>query len=227
MDKPIIKKKRTQGGIATTDLILSAKTAGNAEIFPDILKLHLNEGDTIADVTFGKGVFWRKVDRTKYNLLSSDIQDGVDFRNLPYKDNTIDAVVIDPPYMEGATRNTAYTSGQKAFSSYYGLQQIKNSSDRYHGAILKLYLEACFEANRVLKKSGKLIIKCQDEVCANKQRLTHVEIINALYNEWHCKDIFVVVRTNRPVVSRIKKQVHARKNHSYFLVFERQKIKKS
>ena len=53
------------------------------------------------------------------------------------------------------------------------------------------------------------------------------EIINALHDGWHCKDLFVVVRTNRPVVSRIKKQVHARKNHSYFLVFERQKPKRA
>jgi hypothetical protein len=27
------------------------------------------------------------------------------------------------------------------------------------------------------------------------------------------------VRTNRPAISRLKKQSHARKNHSYFLVF--------
>jgi hypothetical protein len=43
----------------------------------------------------------------------------------------------------------------------------------------------------------------------------------------HCKDLFVVVRTNRPVVSRLLRQVHARKNHSYFLVFERQKRKRA
>ncbi len=33
------------------------------------------------------------------------------------------------------------------------------------------------------------------------------------------EDLFVVVRTNNPGVSRMVKQVHARKNHSYFLVF--------
>ena len=34
---------------------------------------------------------------------------------------------------------------------------------------------------------------------------------------------FVVVRTNKPSVSRLKKQQHARKNHSYFLVFQKKK----
>ena len=33
------------------------------------------------------------------------------------------------------------------------------------------------------------------------------------------EDLFVVMRQNRPGVSRVIKQVHARKNHSYFLVF--------
>jgi len=64
------------------------------------------------------------------------------------------------------------------------------------------------------------VVKCQDEVSANKQRLTHVEIITAAESiGLYAKDLFVVVRPNRPCVSRLKRQVHARKNHSYFLVF--------
>ena len=75
--------------------------------------------------------------------------------------------------------------------------------------------------HRVLRNKGTLIVKCQDEVSANRQNLTHVEIINE-YAEmgFYCKDLFIVARSNRPGVSRLKdRQVHARKNHSYFLVF--------
>ena len=215
-----MKKKRTQSGVSTTDLILSTHIGGNADVFPQVLKLHVPEKSVIADVTYGKGVFWKKVDLSKYKTHFTDIQTGVDCRNLPYDAASIDCVVLDPPYMEGASRNTAYSTGQKAFSNYYGLKEIKQSGDRYHGAILRLYLEACVEADRVLKPKGILIIKCMDEVCANKQKLTHVEIINALSEKgYYAKDLFVVVRTNRPIVSRLIKQVHARKNHSYFLVF--------
>ena len=65
-----------------------------------------------------------------------------------------------------------------------------------------------------------LIVKCQDEVSANRQRLTHVEIINEYESiGFYTKDLFVLVRTNRPGISRLKKQSHARKNHSYFVVF--------
>jgi hypothetical protein len=218
------KPKRVQGGVATTDLTLSAHVGGNADIFPAILKLHVPQGSSIADVTYGKGVFWRNVDLGNYVTHFTDIQTGTDCRHLPYEDASLDCVVLDPPYMEGATRNTAYSTGHEAFSTYYGLTEIRQSGDRYHGAILRLYLDACAEADRVLKAKGVLIVKCQDEVCANKQRLTHVEIIVALSKiGYHAKDLFVVIRTNRPIVSRMIRQVHARKNHSYFLVFTKGK----
>ena len=96
-----------------------------------------------------------------------------------------------------------------------GLARLK-----WHAAVTDLYREAGREAYRVLRDNGILIVKCQDEVSANKQWLTHVEIIND-YEElgFYTKDLFVVVRSNKPSVTRLKKQVHARKNHSYFLIF--------
>ena len=64
------------------------------------------------------------------------------------------------------------------------------------------------------------------EVCANQQRLTHVEIINELATYgFVAEDLFVVVRKGKPGVSRLLRQAHARKNHSYFLVFLKRKGK--
>ena len=88
--------------------------------------------------------------------------------------------------------------------------------------MLDLYFKSAHEAYRVLRGEGIYIVKCQDEVCANQQRLTHVEIINELSEiGFVVEDLFVVVRRNKPGVSRILKQLHARKNHSYFLVFRK------
>jgi hypothetical protein len=51
-----------------------------------------------------------------------------------------------------------------------------------------------------------------------------VEIINELGQMgFVVEDLFVVVRRNKPGVSRILRQIHARKNHSYFLVFRKAK----
>jgi hypothetical protein len=107
-----------------------------------------------------------------------------------------------------------------AFRNTYSNGEATNSGPKYHAAVLDLYFRAGREAFRVLRPYGVLIVKCQDEVSANTQRLTHVEIINEYESMgFHAKDLFVVVRPNKPGVSRIKQQGHARKNHSYFLVF--------
>jgi tRNA G10 N-methylase Trm11 len=154
-----------------------------------------------------------------------DTQAGVDGRKLPYDSASLDCLVLDPPYMEGFfRRDTQQKAGggtHSAFRSYYSNgDEEATGSAKWHAAVTDLYFKAGREAHRVLKDYGTLIVKCQDEVSANRQWLTHIEI----YNEYeklgfYCKDLFVVVRENRPVVARLKKQVHARKNHSYFMIF--------
>jgi tRNA G10 N-methylase Trm11 len=216
--------KRVVGGIATSDVVMSAHVSGNADVFPQILSLHVPEGSTCADVTYGKGTFWQKVDLKKYNLLKSDLKTKTDCRKLPYKDGSLDCVVLDPPYMEGLFRRSkshlAGNGSHGAFREHYSNGEETTAGPKYHDAVLDLYFKAGKEAFRVLRDNGVFIVKCQDEVSANRQRLTHVELINEYeQNGFYTKDLFVVMRTNRPVVSRLKKQAHARKNHSYFLVF--------
>lgn len=223
-------KKRKQGGESTSDLVMSAHSAGNADVFPEILKLHVPEGSIVADVTWGKGVFWRNVSDDRYKVLATDISMGVDCRKLPYEGESIDCVVLDPPYMEGFYRKEgslkAGSGTHSAFSDAYSNGDEVNGdtenvgTKKWHAAVTDMYFKAGNEAYRVLRKNGIFIVKCQDEVSAGKQWLTHVEIINEYEKQgYYSKDLFIVMRTNRPSVSRLKKQVHARKNHSYFLVF--------
>lgn len=212
-------RRRVRNGKPTNDLIHSAYIEGNDDVFPRILSLYVAPDSTVADVTYGEGVFWRNVPEDTYRLLPTDIRHGVDCRDLPYKDEELDCVVLDPPYMHspGGTAHTAHS----AFERHYKNNGTGNRTDRkYHDAVLALYEDAGAEAYRVLRENGVLIVKCQDEVCANRQRFTHVEIMRA-YEQlgFVAEDLFVVMRQNRPGVSRVVRQVHARKNHSYFLVF--------
>ena len=218
--------RRSPSGVTTSDLVHSASVCGNADVFPRILSLHVPEGSTVADVTHGKGVFWRNVDPEAYRVLASDIATGVDCRALPYSDGSIDCVILDPPYMEGfyRARSLAGSGSYQTFRDTYstGAPEQAANSNRYHAAVLDMYIQAGREASRVLRKDGILIVKCQDEVSAGRQWLTHVEIINAYEKGgFYARDLFVVVRPNKPAVSRILTQRHARKNHSYFLVFVR------
>lgn len=213
------KTRKSPSGIATNDLILSAHAGPNSALFPLILDLYVPRGSVVADVTYGKGAFWKDVPQKSYRLKKSDLSTGMDCRKLSYRAKSIDCVVFDPPYMHtpGGTAHGAH----KPFEAHYRNNGSGNQTERkYHEAVLDLYRDGGQEAYRVLKEQGVLIVKCQDEVCANQQRFTHIEIMQ-MYEEmgYVAEDLFVIIRNNRPGVSRMLRQVHARKNHSYFLVF--------
>jgi hypothetical protein len=220
-----------------TEYVYSAYVCNNDDLFPRVLQLHVPTGARIADVTYGKGVFWRQVDTSRYDVLKSDIKDetgepdvrdGIDCRDLPYEDESLDAVVLDPPYMEGFYRDNpdhkpgsgshgsfseAYSNGSEVSTKYKG-------TSKWQQVVIDMYVEAGREAERVLRDRGVLIVKCQDAVSANRNWMNHVRIINA-YEEmgFYTKDLFVMMRHNRPGSVNTRNQVHARKRHSYFLVF--------
>lgn len=225
-DTPVQRTRKRPDGEATTNVVLSSHTGTNAPVFRDILRLFVPVGSTVADVTWGKGVFWTQVPEGLYEVKGTDLQTGVDCRDLPYEDGSIDALVLDPPYMEGLFRQkTLHMAGggsHSAFRERYSNSQATEhveGAPKYHDAVLDLYFKAAWEAKRVLRNYGIFIVKCQDEVSANRQRLTHVELINEFADDFYCKDLYVVTRPNKPAVARLLKQEHARKNHSYFLVF--------
>lgn len=225
---PAIGKPRRKSprGIATNDLIFSAHIAKNSELFPQVLRLYVPKGSTVADVTYGTGVFWKNIPKGEYRLVATDLLDGVDCRSLPYECETLDCVVLDPPYMH-TPGGTAHTNHQH-YENYYRNNGTGNGTgEKYHEAVLALYYKAADEAKRVLRGDGIFIVKCADEVCANQQRLTHVELINEFLRKgFTVEDLFVLVRKNKPGLSRVLRQIHSRKNHSYFLVFRKPRKKR-
>jgi hypothetical protein len=220
------KRRKSPGGIPTNKLIFSAAQGTNNALFPGILTLYVRPGSKVADITYGRGVFWKNVPKHRYCLLATAIRTGVDCRALPYEHESLDCVVFDPPYMH-TPGGTAHV-GHQNYENYYANNVVQNGSEKkYHEAVLDLYFKTALEAKRVLKPEGIFIVKCGDEVCANQQRLTHVELINEFSNHgFVVEDLFVLLRNNRPGVSRVLKQVHARKNHSYFLVFRKSKVRR-
>jgi len=167
-DEPLRQsRRRVRNGKPTNDLVFSACVGGNDDLFPRILGLYVAAGSKIADVTYGQGVFWRQVPQGRYRLLPTDIRDGVDCRELPYREGEIDCVVLDPPYMHtpGGTAHTDHA----AFEHHYRNNATGNRTARkYHEAVLSLYQAAGVEAYRVLRERGVRIVKCQDEVCSNR-----------------------------------------------------------
>jgi hypothetical protein len=179
----------------------------NSGLIKKVVDLYFQEGDSIADVTYGKGVFWKQVDLNKYNLVASDIKTGTDFRCLPYQDNSFSHSVIDPPYAR--------------ITNLSGMVDCYNTT-RYttHEDILQLYREGLTELKRITKPGGFILCKCQDEIYGCKQKWTHIEIHDFAIQELglYSKDLFVQINNKKP--KPLYKQQHARKNHSYLWVFE-------
>ena len=168
-------------------------------------------GSVVADVTHGRGAFWRNVQPGSYRLKATDLQGGVDCRKLPYMDGSIDCVVLDPPYMH-TPGGTAH-EGHQNFEGYYQNNAI-GSDRKYHEAVLDLYFAAGREALRVLRHDGIFIVKCQDEVCANKQRLTHVELAVEFLHTASSWRTVRAQRSNRPGKPKLKQRQRARITHS-------------
>lgn len=193
----------------------------NDEGFARIIKLYARPGDTIADPTFGNGVFWKQINQSLYKVLLTDLKrESVDMRSLPYDAESVDMVVNDPPYRYTPEKNVKHEDipGHGKVDALYNLQASKLTNTQ---AILDLYFDGMKEASRVLRKGGFLVVKCQDTVQDGKNIWVHNILMQKAEGlGFACRDLMVVF-TKSPTKSRWDKQRHLRKAHSYFLVFRK------
>jgi hypothetical protein len=146
--------------------ILTCKLGNNADLFPDILSLYIPEGSKVLDMTLGNGVFWKKVDISKYDLITNDLNPELgdysdDFRKTRWDDEEFDAVIFDPPYL--------YVGGFKTLKGTLDLNYNNKSRALDQGiygvkAVDKMYRDGMVEAFRILKPKGIFVSKCMDQV---------------------------------------------------------------
>lgn len=221
-----------------SDYVVTAKVGNNDDVFPGILKLYVPKGSIIADVTYGRGIFWKQINDYDYTILRSDlnadnVDHNADFCALPYPSNSLDSLVLDPPYL--------YTGGWKTLRGYFhetkegwagsSYGNVERSAKGISGvqAVDQLYFRGIKEAYRVLRHKGILIIKSMDQVMSGKQVWAHMTYHNfAEANGFRSEDLFVMVRKSPPLMRhKPENQKHARRNHSYFQIFKAWKPKVS
>jgi len=196
------------------------------EILNSIQKLYCPDGFE-CDLTYGNGVFWKNIDRPKYCF---DINPTVDFiqkgdsTNIPLKENTLNNIVFDPPFLTYIKNGKDYKNGgvimSKRFGGYYSYEDLETH-----------YWFSLKEMCRVLKKNGKVIFKCQDIIHNHKMHCTHNMIINMADSlGFRLCDMFILVAKHRLPMPQENmpnfKQKHARVFHSYFLILEKYKLVK-
>jgi hypothetical protein len=195
------------------------------DILRAIQKLHCPEGFE-CDLTYGNGVFWKNIGDPKLRFDVAPISDHIrkgDSTNTPLADATLNNVVFDPPFITYIKNGKDYKDGamvmSRRFGGYYSYDELK----KHYDLSLK-------EMSRILKNHGKVIFKCQDLIHNHKMHPTHCLVMN-MAEQYGLKilDMFILVANHRMPMPQEKmsnyKQKHARIYHSYFLVFEKIKVK--
>ncbi len=201
----------------------------NADLLAQVMRLYVEDGERVADVTYGKDVFWRECDLTRFRLFVSDLlpppvpeQDDLfvrqpyervaaDLRALPYRTSCFDVVILDPPYI--------HNPGQHVTDKRYN--NASTTGGMYHADILReLYARGIQEAYRVLRPGGRLFVKGKDEIESGEQCWSHRELHDAAIRcGFQAKDLFILHAQATTSSERWERQLHARKNHSYLWVF--------
>ena len=195
--------------------ILTAKQGDNSDLFPDILALYVPEGSHVLDMTYGNGTFWKNVDRSLYTIWRNDIDPNLGDYSYDFTDigrfiaDRFDVVVFDPPYASRSSNKNGQV-GSMYNNQKHGIATVEG--------MMEYYKSGMGEASVLLKEDGILIVKCQDEISSGKQQWNHITLLEIGGTLGYLsEDLFVMVRSSTPIM-RHSYQLHARKNHSYFLV---------
>jgi hypothetical protein len=194
------------------------------EIIEDILRLYVPSGKIDLDPTYSKGSFY-KSGRIQEPKLKYDIKPQVinclqgDCRDLSMiEDNSLNCIIFDPPFLATTGKSLTENRGKEnnILNKRFGVYPNEKELD-------SLYYDSLVEFNRILKKDGILIFKCQDKVSSGKQHWCHCNIYNyAKELGFAAEDLFVLLAKNRLVAKwQIKNQKHARKYHCYFWVLKK------
>lgn len=183
------------------------------ELLQAVLDVH-NDGQSIeCDPMYNKGMFYKALlQKPKYRFDISATEKGYDAVDgdataLPLNDNSVQSVILDPPFMFGTHGQTVNNVVNKRYTMFDSFGELE---DCYKG-ILK-------EAYRILKKGGLLIFKCQDYT-DSKTTMTHCMVYDwATALGFYAKDMAILVKPNKIYNGNVK-QRHLRKVHTYFWVF--------
>ena len=191
------------------------------EVLINIQRLYLDGKQPHLDPCYSKGNFYKKecnlfgdnfvmpqikMDKSPQqdDVIKNDILDGI-----PIRDNSIDSIIFDPPFMFGKHGKTDENIMCKRFTMFDNFQDLE-----------KMYRKSLSEFYRILTKGGILAFKCQDYT-DSQTTLTHCYVYNwAVEYGFKAEDIFILLSKNIIWNSNLR-QKHARKFHSYWFVFKK------
>lgn len=199
------------------DEIVFSLSFDQDKILKGIMRLY-NDGQPFdVDPTYSKGIFYRRIPqpRLKFDIdpqFPDVLKASAD--SLPLEDESIQSILFDPPFMPSHSAIPGKIKSR--FTSFASVTEM-----------WEMYRSSMVEFWRILKPSGIAVIKCQDTVSSGKNWFSHFQVEKyAREIGFDEIDLFVLGSNHVLISSTWKIQRHARKSHSYFIVFQKPKAKK-
>jgi hypothetical protein len=191
----------------------------NFEVISNIMTLYkIDQFDL--DCTYSRGLFWKNLPEPKIKTdLVPVTEDTIqaNSENLPFEDNSMKTVMYDPPFIISGKLYKENKEGSSVIAKRFeGYTNYEKLTANYYNTLQELY--------RVCEKDGLVVMKLMDTVSGGKNHLTHIMVVNmAMKIGFYPRDLFILVAKMRisSFGAKWKKQEHARKFHSYYLVLEK------
>jgi hypothetical protein len=171
------------------------------------------DGTFDVDATYSTGGFYKdgRVPEPSWKFDINPQRPGViaaDCRDLPLDDSCVMSVIIDLPFLHQPGADSIM--GQR-FSGVHSQNDLR-----------QLHHDALLEAHRVLMPGGIVVVKCQDVIESGKQKLQHCYVWEGAQTVgFEDLDLFIILKKTTMVGHNWDRQVHARRGHSYFMVFRK------
>lgn len=186
----------------------------NGPLVAQFARLYIRPDDLVADVTWGRGLFWTKYQHPGPFIAHDLGLDGVDFRHLPEQDATVDVLVADPPHGAQGGRTTSSTPD---FLARYGLAA---AATRTPSGVFELYASGLKEWARVTRPGGLIAVKCSNGVTSARKRWAHEHVVHTAQalglERW---DEMLLVRPSPGPQPKHRRQEHTYNQHSFLCVF--------
>ena len=191
--------------------INSVFSGDNAGLIAYVAPLWIPPDALVLDDTYGGGGWWKQWRPERLIAHDRYTLDGVDFRQLPELDASVDVVAFDPPYV--STGNPA-TSTVPDLYARYGIGQTG------WRATFELVAAGMKEATRVLVPRGRLLVKCCDFVESGQRRWGHDHVVTTARNlGLRQRDEVIHISGTGPQPAR-PRQLTTRRAHSFLCLFE-------
>lgn len=211
-------KKVSSFDFSSSKRIIKSVSNNQTEILVNILRLYVPKKVFDCDLTasilgfYKSGIPLPKHLYDKFPQLPN-VKPLDEIEMLP--NDTFDSIIADLPFICSGKDN--YINEPETNIIHKRFNSFKNREDLFSANDYIIN-----QAFRLLKKNGVLCMKTMDTVSGGRQIWTsHYIISKCVQKGFELVDTFILIAKSKPLSGKIKTQIHARKYHSYFLVFQK------